>query len=399
MRSNNLPFLFLFLLLVAGCGGGGGSSAPPPVPQPPTPAGANELAVTVTHSLSTPAAPNTPFVSVKVCFPNTTTCKTVPNILLDTGSYGLRVFRSALNGVLPSPPSGSTVLAECLAFVDGSGEWGPVQTADVYLGGEPKATVPIHVIDTAFSAIPATCSSQAPAGFDQSPAQAGFNGVLGVGVFAEDCGAGCASSTTNGHYFNCTGSTCTGVAVALANQVQNPVSALPSADNNGVVVQLPSVPSGGAPYVFGLLVLGIDTQANNASTGKTAYPTSVTGNFSTFFNGASYSSFLDTGSNGLFFVDSALPVCMTFWFCPPATTPLTATNTGALGAPSGQVSFNIGNASSLFATGNSVFAELGGPTMPAAGFDWGLPFFLGRNVFVGIEGKTSNLGAGPYWAY
>jgi hypothetical protein len=44
-----------------------------------------------------------------------------------------------------------------------------------------------------------------------------------------------------------------------------------------------------------------------------------------------------------------------------------------------------------------VFVEVGG-TFPG-NFDWGLPFFFGKNVFVGYEGKGSSLGNGPYWAY
>jgi hypothetical protein len=58
--------------------------------------------------------------------------------------------------------------------------------------------------------------------------------------------------------------------------------------------------------------------------------------------------------------------------------------------------FQIGNASSLFSSPNNVFIELGGTD---TSFDWGLPFFLGRNVYVGIEERTSGLGTGPYWAY
>jgi len=61
------------------------------------------------------------------------------------------------------------------------------------------------------------------------------------------------------------------------------------------------------------------------------------------------------------------------------------------------VSFQIGDTDTLFQTSNNVFVELGGPEPDV--FDWGLPFFLGRNVYVGIEGKTSTLGTGPYWAY
>jgi hypothetical protein len=32
-------------------------------------------------------------------------------------------------------------------------------------------------------------------------------------------------------------------------------------------------------------------------------------------------------------------------------------------------------------------------------FDFGLPFFYGRNVFTAIEGKNTAGGLGPYFAY
>ena len=36
----------------------------------------------------------------------------------------------------------------------------------------------------------------------------------------------------------------------------------------------------------------------------------------------------------------------------------------------------------------------------SGGFDWGLPFFFGRNVFVAIQGQSTRPGGtAPYWAY
>jgi len=75
---------------------------------------------------------------------------------------------------------------------------------------------------------------------------------------------------------------------------------------------------------------------------------------------------------------------------------LSATNSS--GTSSNTVNFTIGNASQLFAANSGfAFPTLGGPD-PAM-FDWGLPFFFGRNIYVAIEGRQTPAGDGPFWAY
>jgi hypothetical protein len=358
---------------------------------------ANVVPITVNGSLcSSGSYPNKLCVQVTVCTPGTTTCQTVSDILLDTGSYGLRIFNQALTVPLTQVTVPGGNLAECIQFVDGTADWGPVKSANVVLGGEPAVTVPIQVIDATFSTVPAGCGTP-----EASPAVAGFNGVLGVGLFDQDCGPGCVTGANNGRYFACSGTSCSGTAVPLASQVQNPVAGLP-VDNNGVLVQLPSVPLGGQPSVNGQLVLGIGTQTNNTLSTVTTYPASSTGSsFITIFSGnpASTEGFIDSGSNALFFSDSALPITINGWYIPSTTTALSAVNEGYTGVPSGTVPFQVGNATALFGSGNSVFVELGGSISGVSGFDWGLPFFYGRNVFVGIQGRSTSLGTGPFWAY
>jgi Protein of unknown function (DUF3443) len=96
-----------------------------------------------------------------------------------------------------------------------------------------------------------------------------------------------------------------------------------------------------------------------------------------------------------------MPVCpdATFFYWPASTQSFTATNQGSNGT-SGQIKFSVANADTLFNSNATafVFAELAGPNS-FAGFDWGLPFFYGRNVFTAIEGKSTPGGSGPYWAY
>ena len=383
--------------ITAASGGRSGSTALTVTGSGPS----NAMPITVNGALcSSGSYTNKPCVSVTVCIPGTATCQEVTDLLLDTGSTGLRIFKQALTVSLPQVTVASGSLANCIQFGGGSSDWGPVQMASVILGNEPAVQVPIQVIDSTFGTRSTACTKA-----DVDPATAGFNGILGVGLFAHDCGTPCETST-NLNYSACNGASCSGTTVLLAKQVQNPVALLPQ-DNNGVLVKLPSVPLGGETSVNGSLVLGIGTQSNNTPAAATAYPASSVGQFTTVFNGTTMTnSFLDTGSNGLYFNAPAglLPPCPspnTSFYCPASTTSLSATNTGAFGVPSPpiSVSFQIGNFNGLTGTSNKVFSEVGGGGIGPTMFDWGIPFFYGRSVFVGIEGTTSSKGTGPYWAY
>ncbi len=343
---------------------------------------------------------NQPCVNVTICLPGTSTCQVIPNLLLDTGSSGLRIFKSAvtLNLTQALDASGRS-LAQCISYMDGTSQWGPVKKADVMLGQLRASQVPIQIIDSTFpkaSAIPSDCT-------DLDTASSGYNGILGLGIFKEDCGGGCQTSSNNRIYFGCTASTCTGTAVNTNDQVANPVNYL-STNNNGVILQLPVVGDTGVVSAVGYLVLGIGDQANDTPpAGVTYLPADTNGNFKTSFNGSTSSGFIDSGSNGIFFPGPAsLTECSdasgyTGFYCPSVQNTFSATQMGASGGAQKVVPFNVGNASMLMANSSlKVFNNVAGKTDV---FDWGLPFFLGRTVYIGLEDKTSILGTGPYWAF
>ncbi|WP_231973109.1 DUF3443 domain-containing protein [Variovorax sp. HW608] len=349
---------------------------------------------------------NTPYVSVKVCVPGTSSCQTIDHVILDTGSSGLRLLASAVSNLASLPQqtdASNNPVAECAQFVS-SYSWGSVRLADVTLAGETAASVPLQIIaDPAFPIVPATCSNAGAA--NDSVASLGSNGLLGVGSFLQDCGGACASTAIPGTYYTCPGGRgCTPTALALAKQVAHPVAMLPS-DNNGVLIQLPAIDPGGATNVAGMLVLGIGTRANNALGAAQVYGVDSGGDFTTVFNGNTYAnSFIDSGSNFLFFNSSALPTCTsagwTGFYCPASTQTFTAVNQGTNGT-NGSVGFSVGNARSLFTNNNAAtaFNDVAGTSPGGDGFDWGLPFFFGRNVFTAIEGASTPADRGPYVAY
>jgi hypothetical protein len=380
-------------------------STSPSTPGSTVPAGvssASNVAPIVVNGGPTNDSLNEPFTTVTVCVPGTSNCQTIGGILIDTGSPGLRIASGVLTIPLPqqNTAAGAPVV-ECLPFLD-SVTWGPVQTADVKIAGEVASGIPIQVIGTdKFPTIPSGCSSQgAPA---ETPGDLAANGILGIGLGIHDCGTGCTvvGASNPGLYYACPASgSCQIAAEPLANQVVNPVTAFAS-DNNGTIIQLPAAATGGQATLNGSLIFGIGTQANNGLGAAKILTTDGFGNFTTAFNGKNYSgSFIDSGSNGIFFLDSAttgLPDCKlsTGYYCPPGVRALSATQVGANGASS-PVAFSAGNVDTLNST-FSVMVEATG-SQPGS-FDWGLPFFYGRSVYTAIAGRSTPAGNGPYWAY
>ena len=221
-------------------------------------------------------------------------------------------------------------------------------------------------------------------------------------LLAAGCGGGGGSTTTtmppgggNG------GITCTAESVSLAEQLQNPVTLFPK-DNNGIILELPSVPANGAMDPSpAAVVFGIGTEANNGLGGATRLNGNLdTGDLTASFTGnpSITLAFIDSGSNANFFPYSAasLPTCANpdqGFYCPTTIQHEDATLNGTL-----PVSFYVDNAVDLFNANKSftAFNDIAGPGTDNTQLILGMPYFFGQNVFTGIE--PADQSAPPYFA-
>jgi hypothetical protein len=225
-------------------------------------------------------------------------------------------------------------------------------------------------------------------------------------LLAAGCGGGGGSTTTTSPPGGGpSGLTCTAESVSLAEQLQNPVT-LFTTDNNGIILELPSVSATGTTDpAGGMLVFGIGTEANNGIVGGATKLDSnpETGNLSATLNGKAFSGgYFDSGSNANFFTDSALTVCSSpnqGFYCPnTASVTENATMQGTNNANPIPATFNVENAVTLFDDNPNAtaFNDLGGPNTNADALDLGLPYFYGQNIYTGFETSTNPT---PYFAF
>jgi len=370
------------------------------------------------------------YVSVTLCAPGSTTnCQTIDHVQVDTGSVGLRIFQSVLNtsllAALPNQTdSSANPVGECYGYVDGY-VFGSVRSADFSVGGESVSNMPFQLMaDTGqFANPPASCSSGG--GTNLNTVQAfGANGIIGLGVTPTDCGAQCQTAGGYGAaiYYDCPTAGCSTIitrnssTAAPFQQLPNPVAAF-AVDNNGVIVSLPSVPAAGQATLTGTLYFGIGTQTNNTLGAATVLTTTTdqspngAGLVTASYNNKSLGeSFIDSGSNLYLFVDSTITQCtqsgFSGYYCPGGPLSLTPTLQGQNGQTA-SAAFTLQNAQTQF-NGNTFAAVpgIGGDTAVLEtsnsypnSFDFGLPFFFGRNVYTAIEGRSAGAVSGPFFAY
>lgn len=396
--------------LLAACVGGNGTTAAGNSPAAPV---LNTLTLTVDAGPAGATGQiNHAYVTVKVCAAGSQThCASIDHVLLDTGSNGLRLVGSVLAAqsiaLSPETDAQGDAIEECFGFAGGQ-TWGPVALADVSMAGESAAKLPVQIMDDMGSGAPPPASCGASGALINGVSGFGANGVLGAGVFAQDCGAACVNAPTPlPLYFGCTAAgACTAENAALAAQVANPVTMF-TADNNGIIVNMPNLQNAnGDVSVQGELIFGIATQTDNAlpATGLTVLGADGNGNFTATFNGgtALLTALIDSATDSYSFNDPSIAACSSGayngYYC-PAVAPMSVfavnTGVGAYDATS-TVNFAIADPDSFTANGAAFAGLASGGT---ANFVWGMPFFYGRKIYFAIDQRTAGTYTGPYYAY
>jgi hypothetical protein len=178
--------MVLCLLLVA-CGGGGS-----PLPQSPDVAldnpgsGANIMKVYVDAGPNRNEV-NRLYTDITICQPGTNNCQTIDQVLVDTGSTGLRILASEINSTLVPTPlmNDGQRLLNCVQFLDGSHGWGPMARVDLKLGGETIANLPVQLMgDADYASTASNCGAAVDALINAS--ELGAKAVLGISYFTND---------------------------------------------------------------------------------------------------------------------------------------------------------------------------------------------------------------------
>ena len=343
---------------------------------------------------------NMGFVDVTVC--NTAKqCKTVADVLVDTGSSGLRLNRHALAGL---PLSAVTdvkgrPLSNWSSF--GTGQlWGTMHWAQVRLGGVATTqAIPIQLYQgpSLFELL--------PAGYEKVDERHQFlglnNGILGIApyrhwpkrYFAFDAGD---ESAFDAEWV--------AVEVDESRQLANPIAYFPAPYDNGSVIKMPEADFGdGGHAALGWLGLGIGaaTEALFPQGARIiSHELDAHGRFPATIGGRRADVLVDSGTNtsALDLEHLEIPRCkglgteLNRVYDAAPMTPLSLTVSAGAVEVELQRPLYIGAAANIRKAfdGYAVLPMIAAlPPWAGAPNVLGLPFFYGRTVATGLRGAVN----------
>ncbi len=423
-KSLWLVFFSSAAALLTGCGSGdsnsgvaGISAVQPAYPTADTaisPAD-NVIPVTVGRSLVSPSV-NVPLVTIKVCVPGTQICQSIDHVLLDTGSTGLSIFSNTTGGEINTTmtplPHLQDVLGrniyDCFAYGDGFVDAGGMYQADVYIGNHKAPIQTIGVFGDSETYFSTLCQrnpvvNTQPSGdyVIQSPSGTigrGINGILGIAPYKlslinETTAQACDS------LFSCVAYQYTSV-----NAPSNILSRL-TTDNNGFTLSLPSltIPADSeynSPPFTGNIILGINTKSNNIITSTPIYLSSE--GYIFCYSGSWKANILfDTGGVAYFIGNSLINLLTPYGYSIVYGDFIALPDNESLhitlpSYDAHNTKINLEITISDTATMKKIWAGSVIPDLVFTNnipqlsntFDFGIPFFFGKNVSFLFDGAT-----------
>ena len=337
------------------------------------------------------------FVDVMVCH-DAQHCRSVPNVLVDTGSAGLRLFRPALYALSLDPVTDLVghALGNWARF--GAGDlWGTLHWAQVRIGGlATTAAIPIGLYD-----LPAP-HERLPAGYGDRDLRGTMlgNGILGIAPWRHSMAFHFAFVGARGA---ASAADWMPVQVERSQALANPIGYFPEPYDNGSVISLPEVDwFQGQSRVQGWLGFGLGPPTDMLfprGHRVIVHELDDHGQFRATVGDRPIDLMLDSGSNMLSLDLEALGVARHPWF-PGLYEAATLTPIDmAVQCAEQEIKLvqrlYVGSADNLGHTlrGHAVLPMVAAWPVQQAGKEaknlLGLPFFYGRSVATGLEGAIN----------
>lgn len=340
---------------------------------------------------------NVPYITIKICKPgvvpvNTEYCQVIDHVMIDTGSFGLKINQSALSGDFTSSlPTLNDInnnpVYTCAQY--GSGYmFGSDNYADIYISGEKARNMPIQIInDGNQSNLPIQCTST---GKFNNLANYGAKAILGINpsVYLSN------DSFDNFTFINNQYQQIMGSSDIIESINVNPIVGF-GVDNNGIIFNLPTVTSNQNVNIYGEIIFGLDTKINNLVNANEVISAAQGGQFYAQnispTAGESTEAIIDTGTNGFMFA-ADLAVCHgTNIYCPSSTTDWVTKVFGVNGLTQSNITQQISNSVSR----NQIAPFMGLIRPNSQGIIYGMPFLFSKTVFMSFESTQTALGTGP----